>query len=123
MGVGVLVLLPLSATAATVSISPERISPGEQVTIGFTGLPDASTLTILISGKFQTNEDGSFMFENSNFNIPFALKNATITARLQNTKTNSLIVKSGDTEVQFQWEFGEQPIHEEFFYERVTGGL
>jgi hypothetical protein len=101
IGVGVLVLLPLSVTAATVSISPDKISPGEQVTIAFTGLPDAATLTILISGKFQTNEDGSFMFDNSNFNIPFALKNATITARLQNTKTNSLTVKSGDTEVRF----------------------
>lgn len=122
IGVGVLLLLPLSVSGATVSISPDKISPGEQVTIAFTGLPDEATLTLLISGKFQTNADGSFMFENSNFNMPFALQDATITANLQNTKTNLLIVKRGDTEVRF----GGNSVNNQYsksFSSNVTPGI
>jgi hypothetical protein len=99
--VGLLALLPLIVSAVTVTISPDRVAPGEQVTVTYEDLPDNARVSIEIAATFSAVPGGPFLFETSNFNIPFALSNGTISATLQNTAKNNIAVRQGDAEVKF----------------------
>lgn len=95
----VLSLVP-GAGALAVTVTPDQIREGDQVSIGITGLSDNSTFSLQIEGTFAVNPGGAFSFETRNLVMPFALREGSLSATLRNTATNVLTVQKGDTEVR-----------------------
>jgi len=87
-------------SALSVTVAPDRIEKGDQVTISIGDLPDNSTFSLQIEGTFAATPGGSFSFETRNLVLPFALHDGSLSATLRNTATNQLIVRRGDTEVK-----------------------
>lgn len=87
-------------SALSVTVAPDQIEKGDQVTILITALPDNSTFSLQIEGTFAATPGGSFSFETRNLVLPFALNDGSLSATLRNTATNQLIVRRGDTEVK-----------------------
>ncbi|MCQ8893775.1 MAG: hypothetical protein NQU46_03995 [Methanolinea sp.] len=97
--IAVLFLFP-GALALGISVSPDQIERGDQVTITIAGLPDNSTFSLQIEGSFAVSPGGTFSFATEDLVMPFALEEGTLSARLTNTETNILSVRRGDTEVR-----------------------
>lgn len=95
----VLSLVP-GAGAVAVTVTPDQIGEGDQVSIGITGLSDNSTFSLRIEGTFAVSPGGAFSFETGNLVMPFGLRDGSLSATLQNTATNVLTVRKGDTEVR-----------------------
>jgi len=94
-----LALVP-GATALGVTVTPDRIGEGDQVSIAITGLSDNSTFSLQIEGTFAVTPGGEFSFETRDLVMPFALREGALSATLRNTETNVLTVQKGDTEVR-----------------------
>lgn len=86
--------------ALSVTVAPDHIERGDQVTVSIVELPDNRTFSMHIEGTFAATPGGTFLFETRNLVLPFALDDGSLSATLQNTDTNVLIVKKGDTEVK-----------------------
>jgi hypothetical protein len=86
--------------ALSITVEPESIERGDQVTVAIVDLPDNSTFSMHIEGTFAATPGGTFSFETRNLVLPFALNDGSLSATLRNTDTNVLIVKKGDTEVK-----------------------
>lgn len=95
-----LLLLAAGASAVTVSVPADEITRGDQVQMIVSDLPDNSVFTLRISGNFTVTPGGDFAFEANNFALPFNLLMGSLNARLENTRTNTLAVLKGDTEVK-----------------------
>jgi hypothetical protein len=95
-----LLLLAQGASAVSISLAPDRIQQGDQVTITINGLPDGSVFSILVDGVFAVTPAGSFFFELKNFVLPFTLNEGRFSATLSNTDTNVITVVAGDTEIR-----------------------
>lgn len=93
-------ILAQGANALSITVVPENIIRGDQVTISISDLLDNSTFSMQIEGTFATTPGGTFSFETKNLVLPFALNDGALSATLRNTDTNTLIVKKGDTEVR-----------------------
>jgi len=97
----ILILSLVTVTSAlSVTITPERISRGDQVVIAVTGLSDNSTFSLQIQGAFSVTPGADFSFETRDLVMPFSLREGALSATLRNTRTNVLIVQKGDTEVR-----------------------
>jgi len=86
--------------ALSVTVAPEHIERGDQVTISIVDLPDNRTFSMHIEGTFAATPGGTFSFETRNLALPFSLDDGSLSATLRNTDTNVLIVRKGDTEVK-----------------------
>lgn len=86
--------------ALSITVAPEHIERGDQVTVSIFDLPDNRTFSMHIEGTFAAVPGGTFSFETRNLVLPFALDDGSLSATLRNTDTNVLIVKKGDTEVK-----------------------
>ncbi len=95
-----LLLLAQGASAVSISLAPDRIQQGDQVTITINGLPDGSVFSIMVDGVFAVTPAGSFSFELENFVLPFTLNEGRFSATLSNTDTNVITVVAGDTEIR-----------------------
>jgi len=95
-----LLLLAQGASAVSISLAPDRIQQGDQVTITINGLPDGSVFSIMVDGVFAVTPAGSFSFELKNFVLPFTLNEGRFSATLSNTDTNVITVVAGDTEIR-----------------------
>ncbi len=93
-------LLLQGAGAVSVSLSPDQIEQGDQVTISIAGLPDGNAFSIQIEGTFAATPGGSFSFETRDFVLPFTLDGGSLSATLWNTETNVLTVRMGATEIR-----------------------
>lgn len=87
-------------SALSVTVTPDRIEKGDQVTISIDDLPNNSTFSLQIEGIFSAIPGGAFSFETRNLVLPFALHDGSLSATLRNTATNQLVVRRGDTEVK-----------------------
>ncbi len=85
---------------ASVSISPDQVMQGDQMTIMISDLPDASAFSIRIDGTFAATEGNPFSFGVREFLLPFTLNDGSVSATLWNTETNILTIRKGDTEVR-----------------------
>ncbi len=96
----ILLLMVQGVSALSVSVAPEQIEKGDQVTISIYGLADNSTFSMEIEGTFSATPGGSFSFETRDLNLPFTLNGGSLSATMRNTETNVLIIRKGDTEVK-----------------------
>lgn len=95
-----LLLLVPAVSAISISVAPDRIVEGDQVTISISDLPDTSAFSLQIQGTFAATPGGTFSFDMENLLLPFSLNDGSFSATLWNTSTNQLIVRKGDTEVK-----------------------
>ena len=86
--------------ALSITVAPEQVERGDQVTVSIVDLPDNRTFSMHIEGTFAATPGGTFSFETRDLVLPFALDDGSLSATLRNTDTNVLIVKKGDTEVK-----------------------
>ncbi len=85
---------------ASVSISPDQVMQGDQVTITIGDLSDACAFSIRIDGTFAAAQGNPFSFGVRDFLLPFTLNDGSISATLWNTETNMMTIRKGDTEVR-----------------------
>lgn len=95
-----LLLLVPALSAISISVAPDQIVEGDQVTISISDLPDASIFSLQILGTFTATPGGTFSFDMEDLVLPFSLNGGSFSATLWNTSTNQLIVRKGDTEVK-----------------------
>ena len=70
----ILVLLLVSAaSAATITITPEAIDPGDTVTGNVQNLPDGAAFSLGIRGEFDVTPGERFAFTARNSVLPFSL--------------------------------------------------
>lgn len=93
-------LLVQGASALSVTVTPERIQRGDEVTIAVQGLTDNSTFTLEIEGTFPVSPGADFSFDTRDLRLPFSLHEGSISATLQHTTENRLLVKKGDSRVE-----------------------
>jgi len=87
-----------TAMAATVSISPEKIDPGDTVTVDVKGLSDGDTFSLSIGGEFDVNPGEEFAFIARNLNLPFSLDSGEVSAYTRGTSWTGLSARKGGTE-------------------------
>lgn len=95
-----LLLLVQNITAISISVAPDQIVEGDQVTISISDLADARIFSLQIQGTFAASPGGTFSFDMEDLVLPFSLNDGSFSATLWNTSTNQLIVRKGDTEVK-----------------------
>lgn len=95
-----ILLLIEGVSALAVTVTPDQIEKGDQVTISINDLPNNSTFSLQIEGTFSAIPGGAFSFETRNLVLPFSLNEGSLSATLRNTATNQLVVRRGDTEVK-----------------------
>lgn len=95
-----ILLLIEGVSALAVTVTPDQIEKGDQVTISIDDLPNNSTFSLQIEGTFSAIPGGAFSFETRNLVLPFSLNGGSLSATLRNTATNQLVVRRGDTEVK-----------------------
>ena len=91
-----LVLLIPTATAATVTISPAAIDPGDTVTVNVQGIPDGAAFSLGIRGEFDANSDDRFSFTARNLVLPFSLGSGEVSAYTRGTAWTGLSVQMPD---------------------------
>ncbi len=92
-----LLLLVPAATAATVTISPTKIDPGDTVSVGVKDLPDGARFSLGISAEFDVNPGEKFAFTARNLVLPFSLGSGEVSAYTRGTNWTGLSAKKGDS--------------------------
>lgn len=92
----VLLLVP-AATAATVTITPTKIDPGDTVTVDVKGLPDGAAFSLGIRAEFDVNPGEKFAFTARNLVLPFSLGSGEVSAYTRGTNWTGLSAKKGET--------------------------
>jgi hypothetical protein len=95
----VLVALILPASATVISVSPDVVQKGGQITVDISDLRDGQTFSLsidgtsaLVPGSYSTT-DGTLIFSTNNFNIPFSLNQGTVSATTRGTSYTEFSVK------------------------------
>ncbi len=89
-----------TAGAIAVEIQPDRVVDGDQVTIQVHDLPNGTVFSLKLDGEFAAAPGGAFSFSTSQLSMPFRLDKGTVTANLENTATNTLVVRKGETQAK-----------------------
>ncbi len=95
-----LLVLVQGVAALSVTVEPKQIERGGPVTISIQGLPENSTVSLQLEGRFAMSPEGGFSYETDSLFLPFTLKDGTFSATVQNTDDNMLSVRKDDTEVK-----------------------
>ncbi|GEM_PF-821887 len=86
------------AFAVKIISSPDIIYPGDVISLSIDELKDNSSFSLLIEGDLKVTPGSDFAFETADFKMPFTLYNGSIITELENTESNKIDVKKGDTE-------------------------
>ncbi len=92
----VLLLVP-AATAATVTITPTKIDPGDTVTVDVKGLPDGAAFSLGIRAEFDVDPGEEFAFTARDLVLPFSLGSGEVSAYTRGTNWTGLSAKKGET--------------------------
>ena len=100
-----LALLAVGAVAAqvgavSVEVQPDRVLDGDTVTIALADLPNGTVFSLRLEGAVAPRPDGTFAFTTTDLVMPFSLEQGQVQAALENTATNELVVRKGDTQVK-----------------------
>jgi hypothetical protein len=95
-----LCILTGTAGAITVEIQPDRVVDGDQVTVHLHDLPNGTVFSLKMDGEFATTPGGAYSFSTNQLSMPFTLDKGTVTANLENTATNTLVVRRGETQAK-----------------------
>ena len=85
-----LLLLIPAASAASVTISPTTIDPGDTVTVDVRGLSDNATFALGISAEFDVTTGDTFSFAARDLTLPFSLDQARMNAYTRGTDWTEL---------------------------------
>ena len=91
-----LVLLIPAATAATITISPDRIASGDTVTVDVSDLPDGASFSLGIRGEFAATPGETFAFSARSITLPFSLNNGEVNAYTRGTNWTELVAELPD---------------------------
>ena len=89
----VLALLVPTATAATITITPASIDPGDTVTVDVQNLPDGAAFSFGIRGEFDVTPGDRFAFTARNLVLPFSLGSGEVSAYSKGTEWTGLSVQ------------------------------
>ncbi|MDD3856537.1 MAG: hypothetical protein PHP43_00635 [Methanoculleus sp.] len=93
----ILVLLLVSAaSAATITITPEAIDPGDTVTVNVQNLPDGAAFSLGIRGEFDVTPGERFAFTARNLVLPFSLGSGELSAYSRGTAWTGLAAQMPD---------------------------
>ena len=82
-----------AASAATISISPHQVNPGDTITVTVQGLPDESSLRM--DWEVYIDEPGpTFLWSVEGLSFPINLQNASFRITNQNTVTNKVTLQN-----------------------------
>ncbi|MDH7510230.1 MAG: hypothetical protein QHH04_04225 [Methanolinea sp.] len=90
-------LLIIPAVSVTITGRPETVSNGHPLFVTITNLPDGAQFSLLVETTYDVSPNTEFQFQMSQFEMPFSLKQGSITATLEGTSQNRLEVKKEDT--------------------------
>lgn len=90
-------LLIIPVASVTITGRPETVSNGHPLFVTITSLPDGAQFSLLVEATYDVAPNTEFQFQMSQFEMPFSLKQGSITATLEGTSQNSLEVKKEDT--------------------------
>jgi len=90
-----LLLVP-SATAATISISPDAIESGDTVTVNVNDLPDGAAFSLGIRGEFAATPNSTFAFTARDLTLPFSLTSGEVNAYTKGTNWTRLSAELPD---------------------------
>lgn len=93
-------LLASAASAIGVEVRPDRVLDGDTVTIALIGVPNGTVFTLRLEGAVAPGPDGRFAFTTTDLAVPFSLEQGEVTATLDQTATNELVVQRGETRVR-----------------------
>jgi hypothetical protein len=88
-------LLAPAAMAATVTISPAKINPGDTVTVDVKDIPDNAKFSLSINAEFNANPGEGFNFEACDLTLPFSLKGASMNVYAEGVNKATAILKRG----------------------------
>lgn len=88
-------LMTPAAMAATVTISPTKINPGDTVTVDVKDIPDNAKFSLSINAEFNANPGEGFNFEACDLTLPFSLKGASMNVYAEGVNKATAILKRG----------------------------
>ncbi len=92
-GIALLLICSATGTAATITISPLQIAPGDTITVSVQGLPDESQ--IKMDWEIYIEEPGpTFLWIVEDLVFPINLQNASFRITNQNTATNTVTLEN-----------------------------
>ena len=91
-----LILLIPAAAAATITISPEKISPGDTVTVDVQNLPDGAAFSLGIRSEFTVTPGERFAFTARDLVLPFSLGSGEVSAYSRGTEWTGLSAQMPD---------------------------
>lgn len=89
-------LLIPAATAATITISPEKIDPGDTVTVDVQNLPDGAAFSLGIRSEFSVTPGERFAFTARDLVLPFSLGSGEVSAYSKGTEWTGLSAQMPD---------------------------
>ncbi|NLB01474.1 MAG: hypothetical protein GX837_11080 [Methanomicrobiales archaeon] len=89
------ILIP-AAAAATITISPEKISPGDTVTVDVQNLPDGAAFSLGIRSEFAVTPGERFAFTARDLVLPFSLGSGEVSAYSRGTEWTGLSAQMPD---------------------------
>ena len=112
-----LALLAVGAVAApagavSVEVQPDRVLDGDTVTIALADLPNGTVFSLRLEGAVAPRPDGTFAFTTTDLVMPFSLEQGQVQAALENTATNELVVRKGDTQAKMSGALRERPVRD-----------
>lgn len=93
-------LLACPAGAVGVEVRPDRVLDGDTVTIALSDLSNGTVFSLRLDGTVAPRPDGTFGFATTELVMPFSLEQGQVQASLEETDTNELVVRKGDTEAR-----------------------
>lgn len=90
-------LLIIPVASGTITGRPDTVSNGRPLFVTITSLPDGAQFSLLVEATYDVAPNTEFQFQMSQFEMPFSLKQGSITATLEGTSQNRLEVKKEDT--------------------------
>ena len=94
-----LFLIPV-ATAATVTITPTKVDPGDTVSVSLKDIPDGAKFSFGISAEFDVTPDERFTFTARGLFLPFSLDSGEVGAYTKGTSLTGLSAKKGETTIR-----------------------
>lgn len=95
------VIIP-DASAASISISPDHISPGSEVWVSIQGLENGSIFNLTIQGTYDVTTDSDLDFQANNFSMPFTLSGGNIKVGVTNAAWVMFSVRKGTSELSLE---------------------
>lgn len=86
-----------TASAASVTISPEQIEEGDTITIAISDLPDGSVFALHMESAIELNDGDTFTYQANQVTVPFSMNNPSVTLLASPVTEAGIEASDGDT--------------------------